>query len=66
MEGFDFENLQIDSTKIDISQIIKSEYAHYIIFGCSIFSMLWAGFNVLQVSNHTPLPLRLTSAKMWL
>ena len=50
----------VDSTSsIDVSQVIRSTYAHYIIFGTSIFAMAWAGWNVLTVSSG--LALRLNS-----
>ncbi len=49
------EDISVDpSTTIDVNSVIKSTYAHYIIFGCSIFAMAWAGWNTLQVSCTNP------------
>jgi len=38
-------------TTIAIDSIIKSTYAHYIIFGCAIFACAWAGFCAFRVSK---------------
>jgi len=37
----------------DISpeSLIKSEWSHYYIFGCSVFGIAWGVFNSLQVSK---------------
>jgi len=39
----------VDPTLYNTSSIIKSESAHYIIFGFSIFSIAWGVFNANKV-----------------
>lgn len=39
-----------DSGSFDASDAVKSTYAHYIIFGCSAFSMAWGAWNTILVS----------------
>lgn len=34
----------------DSTPLIASEWSHYVIFGCSIFAILWGGINALMVS----------------
>jgi len=45
-----------NSTELFVTaDMIKSSYAHYIIFGCSVFALAWAGWCTLAVSrilNH--------------
>jgi len=42
----------------DVSSIIQSTYAHYIVFGCAIFAICWAVWCAFLVrkyfKNHTP------------
>ena len=41
------------STLYSTSSIIKSDSAHYVIFGFSIFGIAWGVFNANKVSNLT-------------
>jgi hypothetical protein len=34
----------------DATPLIASEWSHYVIFGCSIFAILWGGINAMIVS----------------
>ena len=34
----------------DATPLIASEWSHYVIFGCSIFAILWGGLNAMMVS----------------
>ena len=43
----------------DISQLtaataIQSTYAHYIIFGCGIFGLIWGVLQTIEVSKQSP------------
>jgi hypothetical protein len=33
---------------------IQSTYAHYIIFGCGVFGLLWGVFQIIQIKNIKP------------
>lgn len=41
----------IVATQYAVAGIIKSTYSHYIIFGCAIFALCWAGWCTLMVSG---------------
>ena len=34
----------------DTSNVIESTYSHYVIFGCSLFALVWGGVNASMVS----------------
>jgi hypothetical protein len=33
----------------DTSNVIESTYSHYVIFGCSLFALVWGGVNASMV-----------------
>jgi hypothetical protein len=39
------------TTPAGSTPLIDSELSHYVIFGCSIFAILWGGLNALWVSQ---------------
>jgi len=48
-------------TSLDISQLtaataIQSTYAHYIIFGCGIFGLIWGVLQTIEVNKIELLP----------
>ena len=38
------------ATQYVVADMIKSSYAHYIIFGCAVFALCWAGWCTFIVS----------------
>jgi len=44
--------MEADSTLYSTA-VIESNFSHYIIFGCAIFSVAWGLFNSSQVSNFS-------------
>ena len=40
--------------------LVKSEYSHYIIIGCSIAGLVWGGINAMFVSNLSVSTFRLS------
>lgn len=33
----------------DTSNVIENTYSHYVIFGCSLFALVWGGVNAAMV-----------------
>lgn len=53
--------MEADSTLYSTS-VIESNFSHYIIFGCAIFSVAWGLFNssqvsILKISSYSRRPL---------
>ena len=40
----------MSETEFGISNVIVSTYAHWVIFGCSVFALGWGGANAILVS----------------
>ena len=41
----------MSQTESDATPLIASVWSHYVIFGCSIFAILWGGINAMMVSS---------------
>jgi hypothetical protein len=39
----------MSETEFGISNVIVSTYAHWVIFGCSVFALGWGGANAILV-----------------
>jgi hypothetical protein len=43
--------MSVDHSHLTAATAIQSTYAHYIIFGCGVFGLIWGVLQIIEVSK---------------